>query len=77
MDKLYLNVNNASADEISDQHLEQLDRDVMSVASMFDFNLKDKFLKQLSQENQKLKAELQNSKKKDILKINSWKRIRN
>ena len=60
MDKLYLNVNNASADEISDQHLEQLDRDVMSVASMFDFNLKDKFLKQLSQENQKLEAELQN-----------------
>ncbi len=62
MDKLYLNVNNASADEISNQHLEQLDRDVMAVASMFDFNLKDKFMKQLSQENQKLKVELQNFK---------------
>ena len=68
IDTLNLNLSNAFADdaEISDQYLEKLERDVMGVASMFDFNLKDKFLKQLSQENQKLKAELQNSKKKDI-----------
>jgi hypothetical protein len=45
IDKLYLNLSNASAEdaEISDQYLEKLDRDVMAVVSMFDFNLKEKY----------------------------------
>jgi hypothetical protein len=53
IDKLYLNLINASddADKISDQYLDQLERDVTSVASMFDLNLKEKYLKEITHEN--------------------------
>ena len=64
IDKLYLNLINASDDalKISDQYLDQLERDVTSVASMFDLSLKEKYLKMLSQENSKLIKEALNLK---------------
>ena len=57
IDKLYLNLINASADveKISDHYLEQLEKDVTAVGSMFDFYLKEKYVKTISEENQKLR----------------------
>ncbi len=68
IDNLYLKLINASEEsaEITDDFLHKLDKKVKKFASINDFNLKEKYLHHLSQENQIFTQELSIMKDKQI-----------